>query len=356
MTWFPSKSGIIRGLRDLLLVLSVVGFLTGLTVMAAGVSPPDVLTAFVSGAFGTWARIGHVIKVFIPMALCACGLLFTFRVGLWNIGVEGQMIMGAVLTTGTLRVLEGVLPGQASLVLSLLTAAAGGGAWALLAGLLKTRGGINEIFAGLGLNFVAQGLTIWLIFGPWRQPGVASMSGTETLPRDLWLQLTTPLNIPVPALILTAAAIPITFFLLSRTRLGLHLKAIGNNPEASRLFGMNVHTTMLIAMMLGGGLAGIAGWVQVVGVYHRLIPAISSNYGYLGLMVVLLADFRAFLIPAISFFFAALNIGSIQLPMRFQMDSSLGGVIQGGLVLTTLAIQGFRARRSAREEEIPLDE
>ena len=99
---------------------------------------------------------------------------------------------------------------------------------------------------------------------------------------------------------------------------------------------------MILAMMFAGGFAGLAGSLQVSGVYHRLIPAISSNYGYLALLVVMLSNYNIWLVPPLAFFFACLNVGSIQLPMMLQLDSSLSGVIQGALVLATLGVHAWR--------------
>jgi simple sugar transport system permease protein len=98
-------------------------------------------------------------------------------------------------------------------------------------------------------------------------------------------------------------------------------------------------------MLLAGGCAGLAGTFQITGVYHRLIPAISSNYGYLALLVVMLANYNVWVTPGIAFFFACLNIGSIQLPMMLHLDSSLSGIIQGTLVLAVLLMQVWQKRR-----------
>jgi len=132
--------------------------------------------------------------------------------------------------------------------------------------------------------------------------------------------------------------------------LGLALKAIGNNYSSSVLYGLKPDWYMLAAMMFAGGMAGIAGSIQVTGVYHRLIPAISSNYGYLALLVVMLANYRVWPTPFIALFFACLNVGSIQLPMKLQLDSSLGGVIQGALVLAVLAVYNWGTRTRKKTE------
>ena len=336
--------------REMTVTVSAVGLFTTAILLLAGAPPLDAFKALFMGSLGSWIKFSHVLKTWIPLTLCGCGLLFTFRIGLWNIGVEGQVMMGAVFATWVLRQGLGSNAPALFLGLSLAAAAAGGGLWALAAGLLKTKGGVNEIFAGLGLNFVAQALILWLIFGPWRRAGVASMSGTELFPQKLWLTYLATWRISPVSLGLAAAALAATAFLLRRTRVGLCLKAVGSNARAALLFGLAPSRFLLLAMLLAGGFAGLAGSLQVSGVYHRLLPAISSNYGYLALMVVMLADYNIWLVPVVALFFACLNVGSIQLPMVLNVDSSLSGVIQGVLVLATLGVHAWRNRRTRRGE------
>ncbi|MGD9262200.1 MAG: ABC transporter permease, partial [Desulfobacterales bacterium] len=192
--------------------------------------------------------------------------------------------------------------------------------------------------------FVGQGIILWLIFGPWRRPGIASMSGTETFPIKLWLPHLASLRLSPIALTIVIISLILTGLLLRYTRIGLNLKAIGNNPNAAFLYGLKPARFMILAMLFAGGFAGLAGGLQVSGVYHRLLPAISSNYGYLSLMVVMLSNYNIWLVPLVAFFFACLNVGSIQLPMVLQLDSSLSGVIQGALVLATLGMHSWRKR------------
>jgi general nucleoside transport system permease protein len=208
---------------------------------------------------------------------------------------------------------------------------------------------VNEIFGGLGMNFVAQGVNLWLIFGPWKRPGVASMSGTELFPPHFWLSTTAGMRLSPVGMGLTAAVLLCTVWILSRTHLGLALKGVGNNPKAAFLHGLKPNLYTLIAMGLAGGCAGFAGAFQVTGVYHRLIPAISSNYGYLALLVVMLANYRISPAPAIAFFFICLNVGAIQLPMVLKLDSSLSGIMQGAFVLAALLVYGWRKKKSTLE-------
>jgi ABC-type uncharacterized transport system permease subunit len=183
------------------------------------------------------------------------------------------------------------------------------------------------------------------------------MSGTETFPVELWLPYLKSIRLSPVALSIVIISIAVTGLMLRYTRVGLNLKAIGGNQSAAVLFGLNPGRYMLLAMIFAGGLAGLAGGLQVSGIYHRLIPAISSNYGYLALLVVMLSNYNIYLLPLVAFFFACLNVGSIQLPMVLQVDSSLSGVIQGAFVLAFLGVHAWRtqwAQIGEREKNIGL--
>ncbi|MDF1555332.1 MAG: hypothetical protein P1P84_19840 [Deferrisomatales bacterium] len=331
--------------RDLVLGVLAVAGVTAIVVALAGGAPAAVGRELLLGAFGSWSKFARVLTVWVPLTLCACGLLFPFRVGLWNIGVEGQVLVGAIGACGVLRAAPvGGVPGL-WVPLAFGAAAVLAAIWAVLAGVLRTRAGVNEIFAGLGLNFVAQGAVLWLIFGPWKRAGVASMSGTAPLPRELWLDALSWGRVSLTALVLAVLAVAASGLLLHYTRVGLTLRAVGRNPTAAALFGLRPGRTMVGGMAAAGALAGVAGAVQVAAVYHRLIPAISSGYGYLALLVAMLAGYRVSWVPPVALFFAALNVGSVQLPLVLQLDSSLSGVIQGVLVLVALWVGARRRRR-----------
>jgi simple sugar transport system permease protein len=333
---------------QLMALLLAVGFTT-LVLWMAGAPPMDAYKNIITGSVGSFKKFSDVLVSWVPLILVTAGLLVTFAAGLWNIGVEGQIILGAITTTWALRELQdsGMAP-SLILLLSILAGTAGGALWASLAGVLKTFGGVNEIFGGLGLNFVATSLTIYLIFGPWKRPGVASMSGTEPFDEALHLYLFPGLRLSPWTLVIAVAAIVFVYFLLQGTYFGLRLKAVGRNFRAAYLLGVPTWQYMMMSFAICGALAGIAGAVQVTAIYYRLIPAISSGYGYLGLMVAMLVNYQAIWAAPIALFFAALNIGSIQLPIVLKLDSSLAGVLQGMLVLFVLIVEGIRQRISAR--------
>jgi len=320
-----------------------------IVLLLAGASPLAAFGEILGGAAGSASDAGYVLRAWIPLLLAAAGLVVTFAAGLWNIGIEGQIMMGAVFATGALRVLERqAAPPAMALAIGILAGVLGGVLWGVLAGALKTHGGVHEIFGGLGLNFVASALTLWLIFGPWKRPGVGSMSGTVPFAESLWMTEVRGMHFSPWALALALAAVALVQVVLGNTPFGLRLKAVGANPCASFRFGIPVSRHILLAFAVCGALAGAAGALQVTAVYHRLIPSISSGYGYLGLLVAILAGYRAPWCLPIALFFAAINVGSIQLPIALRLDSSLGGVLQGLLVLFILMADGARRRWAGR--------
>ncbi len=323
---------------------------TSLILIFSGASPVDAYFNILSGAFSSINKFADVLVAWIPLLLVTSGLLVTYAAGLWNIGIEGQIMLGAVFTTGIIRILqETSVEPVFVLIAGFLAGALGGALWAALVGLLRIYGGVNEIFGGLGMNFVATALIIWLIFGPWKRPGVGSMSGTVPFNESLWLPAIPGFRLSLWALGIAILGIVVIYLLLQGTYFGLRLKAVGKNIRAAHLLGVSTGWYSITAFLICGAFAGIAGAVQVTATYHRLIPSISSGYGFLGLLVAMLINYRAIWAAPVSLFFAILNIGSIQLPIVLKLDSALAGVLQGSLVLFVVMMDGVRRRLMGRK-------
>lgn len=311
-------------------------------ILIMGASPTQVISSMWSGAFGTPGQFSRVIATLAPLLLCASGLLFTFVAGLYNLGIEGQIVFGAIASMVPIRLFQDVLPAPLVILLAILVGGLGGALWGLFAGILNVYGRINEIFAGLGLNFVADGLALYLIFGPWQKEGVASMSGTEQFKESIWLPTIANTEASPISLGLGIAALILTIVVMRGTYFGLRLRAVGRNLRASYVLGIKSIRQLMSAFLICGAFAGVAGALQVLAVFHRLIPSISSNLGFLALLVAMLVGFNAWMILPVAFFFSALNIGSLQLPLSLNLESSLAGVIQGMLVLAVLLGRGLQ--------------
>jgi simple sugar transport system permease protein len=324
---------------------------TLLLLLLVDAPPFDSLRLLWEGATGSPSKLADTLMAWVPLALASAGLIVTFAAGLWNIGVEGQIIVGAIAATWVAR----DVPGPAPVLIPICLAAGvvGGALWALVAGLLKTRGGVNEIFAGLGLDFVASGMAIYLIIGPWKRQGIASTSGTDLFRQEAWLPTVGTSSLVPLAVGLAVLAVIFVYFLMRGTLFGLRLKAVGKNATSARLMGIPTDRHILAAFAVCGALAGLAGAIQATGVQHKLIPAISGGFGFLGILVVLLAGFRAAWIAPIALFFAVISIGSTQLQLRLNLNSALGGVVQGVLVLFVILAGGWQLQRRVRRRAGP---
>lgn len=326
---------------------------TSFILLLAGAPPLSALWNIILGAFGTTSKIADITVTWVPLILVTSGLLITFTSGLWNIGIEGQITIGAIFATGMMRLLiDAEFQPGITIFLTIISGMIGGAIWASLAGLLKTFGGVNEIFGGLGLNFVANALTIYFIFGPWKRPGTGSMSGTEPFPDQYWMPQIPGLRLSIISVLIAIIGIIIVYILLKNTYFGLRLKAIGKNRRASDILGIPTARYLMLSFFLCGLFAGIAGALQVVAVYHRLIPSISSGYGYLGLLVAMLTNYQALWTVPVAFFFAALNIGSIRLPIILKLDSTLSGILQGSLVLFVIIFEGLRKKMTKNPRQL----
>jgi ABC-type uncharacterized transport system permease subunit len=335
-----------RRLLSALLPLATALAVGVLLLVSVKAPPLEALKLIFDGALGSLGGLSSTLMAWVPLVLAAAGLVVTFAAGLWNIGIEGQIVMGAIAATLVARTVEA--PSGVVLPLMCLAGMLGGLLWGLLVGVLRVKGRVNEIFGGLGLDFVATGLVVYLVIGPWKRAGSASTSGTDLFPREAWLPTTGKLTASWVALALAATAVVLIYFLMRGTYFGLRLRAVGANPRSAFLMGISTNRHLLGAFVICGALAGLGGALHASGFHHKLVPAVSGGYGFLGILVVLLAGFGARWIAPIALFFAVISVGSTQLQLGLQLDSALGGVLQGVLVLFTLLAGGWQLRRAYR--------
>ncbi len=314
----------------------------------ADAPPVETVQHLLRGSLDGRQRIGDTFMVWAPLALACAALVVTFTAGLWNIGVEGQIVAGAIAASWVARTLDAPAP----VVIAAMIAAGtlGGALWAALLGVLNVKGGVHEIFGGLGLTFVATGAVIYLVLGPWKRPGIASTSGTEPFPDAAWFPTLEGLRVSPLAVGLGVLAVVLVFALLRWTRFGLRLRATGNGRASAARLGIPTARYLMYAFLLSGALAGIAGAVLVGAQHHKLVPSVSGGYGFLGILVVLLAGFRIAWTAPIAFFFAIIAAGGVQLQLRLGLHSSLGGVFQGALVLAVLMAGGWQALHQRERE------
>lgn len=297
-------------------------------------SPAVALDAMYQGALGDASKRLSVLAFWIPLFLASTGLLVTFRAGLWNIGIEGQIILGAIGASWV--ALKISAPAPILIVLEIIVAMAAGAFWALLVALLKTRGHVHEIFGGLALNSLAIILTNFLISGPWQPAEGGSFRGTAPFPDSALLPLFGESRFSPLSLLLALVAFALVVIALRGTFWGLKLKALGKNAYSSFLLGVSSEREVILALMFCGALAGLGGAVRTLSWFDSLRQSISGGIGFTALMVVMLANYNMWLVPVIALFFSAVLQGSITLQLRTQLHSSLGGILTGVMVLFVL--------------------
>jgi simple sugar transport system permease protein len=316
-----------------------------------GADPSESLQAVYSGAFGTQDKILSVTAFWVPLLLCSIGLLITFTAGLWNIGVEGQLVAGSIGATFIAVNLDA--PSYILLPLEIITAMAAGALWAAVSAVLKTRGRVHEIFSGLALTNLAIIATNYLISGPWQPPEGGTFRGTAPFQEAALMPRLLDSRFSPLSLILTLIALAIAAVVLGNTFWGLKLKALGKNLRSAFLLGVASEREMIFAMMFCGALAGLGGAVRVLSWFDSLRQSISGGIGFLALMVVMLASYRLVWVPFIAFFFSVVLNGSITLQLRTQLHSSLGGILTGVLVLFVLLFGDIKKLNILPKEKDP---
>ena len=332
---------------------------TTLLLLVVGASPGTTFEAMWIGSFATAERTFSTLAFWVPLLLAATGLLVTFTAGLWNIGVEGQMVMGAIGASWVALRVSALVPNMPGIILiplEILVAAAGGALWAALAAVLKTRGGVHEIFGGVALNSIAIIFTNYLISGPWQPPEGGTFRGTDPFPDHALLPVLGDTQFSPISLVIALLALGGVVYVLRGTKWGLKLKALGKSLRSAFMLGVSSEREAVSAMMLGGALAGIAGAVRVLSWFDSLRQSISGGIGFLAILIVLLAAMRPLLTLFIALIFSALLTGGTIVQLRTQLHSSLSGIIQGLLVLFVLLFGDperlFRKRESDEPEEV----
>ncbi|HML24418.1 MAG TPA: hypothetical protein PKD09_22380 [Aggregatilinea sp.] len=337
-----------------------------------GASPTVAWDYLYQGTLADAAKRADLVSYWMPLAITSFGLVLVYTAGLWNIGVEGQMITGAIGATWAIRLFaEGHFPVDLGLgrpvilVLCVIFAAAGGAAWALVCAVLKTRGGVNEIFGGVALNFIAQTFNMFLISngGPWQPIGSRA---TETARFPANAQLPTfeefrrlspiPIYVAIGAFVLVAVIMYVS-------RWGLQLRAMGKNMRSAFLLGVRTERNIYLSMALCGALAGIAGAFRVMAPdVNKLTASPSGGLGFLAILVVLLAGLSTILTPFVSFVFAMLSKGGQSIENGFlwdhdlSLDRSLVRVLQSTVVLMVVLSFGVRNRFFPPRQTLPTDD
>jgi simple sugar transport system permease protein len=291
-------------LRASLVVLAALGVFA-LVLLATGKDPLRAYADTLRYTFGSVYGVSELLVRVTPLLLTAIAVALPMRVGLINVGGEGQLYMGAWLATaGALGCSS--LPAWLLLPLLTLLGFAGGAAWALGPGLLRAAGLANEAITTLLLNYVAPLIVDYFIFGPWRSSESSSYPQSPAFVDAARLPSFFGTRIH-GGLLLALASLVLYWLVVERTLRGLELRAIGGNPEAARRLGIPVFRYTVITMAVAGGFAGLAGMEEVSAIQGRLVSGVSPGYGFIGFLIAWLAGGSAAGILAMSLLFAVIT-------------------------------------------------
>ncbi|RLG46963.1 MAG: ABC transporter permease [Thermoproteota archaeon] len=310
-------------------------FLVGGLLMAwAGVDPLVGYSAFVKGAFGSLPTFADTLVRMVPFLLMGTGIALSDRANVLNIGAEGQLIVGALATTWICVAMQDWAPAPLIALLALALSSLAGGAWAGFAGYLKAKMGINEVVTTVMMNWLAFKLMQWLLRGPLKSPK------SEMWPMSPPLEPEMPIILPGTRLhagfalaVLLAVA---GYYFLFRTNVGFKLRACGKNPAAARYAGYDVEKMVILSMVVSGAFAGLAGAVEVMGVYHFLFEGISVGLGYTAIIVALVGKDHPIAVIPSAFMFGVIYNGVVFLQGATGLTYTLSKAIEGMIYLFVL--------------------
>ncbi|MCB8945827.1 MAG: ABC transporter permease [Ardenticatenaceae bacterium] len=366
------------------LVAILAAFLVGaIILLLQGVNPLEAYQEMVVGAFGSKNGLSDTLVKAIPLMLVGLGIAIAFRGGVINIGGEGQLIVGALLTTYLGVQLGEQLPGATGIVLGLLGGALMGAIWGAVPGFLKARLGVNEILSTIMMNQIAIQVAFYLLRGPMIDPAelaagtniphsarlprvvdmprftdLAQMLGLTKSAEELGLQgyvaelygvLVEPSRLH-SGLIFAVIMAFLVYIFLWRTTIGYQIRAVGLNPHASRYAGMQVQRTMVLSMALSGMFAGLAGAVEILGLHHRMFEptAVSAGYGFSGIVAALFGKLHPLGIIPSSILFGGLLVGGDKMQRAMQIPQVLITAILGLVVLFVITTDYFVKKRANR--------
>jgi len=299
-------------------------------ILLAGVKPLFAYYALFYGAFGRLNGLVDTCIKAIPLSLSAIATIVAFKANLWNLGGNGQMYLGALLATLVGLFIK--LPIYLHLPLALLAGFVGGALWILPSAFFRAYLKVNEVIVTLMFNLIAALFINWLVTGPLEEAG-GYMPQTSAILLTARLPLIFPPTRLHAGIILAVVLAIFLYFLLFRTSFGYNIQAIGANPKASEYSGINVKCSIVLIMGLSGGLMGLAGANEILGVHHRLLSGIVNNYGFTGMVVALLGGLNPLGAVIAAFFFSSLIVGADMMQKITGVPISSAYIIQALVVL-----------------------
>ena len=327
-------------------VTALVG--TGL-ILLCGANPLTAVQLFLRGIFGTFSSFAEVFVKACPLILTGLGCAIAFRTGFFNIGAEGQFYMGAMGATVVSLFLPEV-PGVLRVALSLGVGFVCGGLWALIAAVLKARFNISEIIVTIMLNYIAISFLGYALRSFLMDPA-GNVPQSAKIAADARLLSLIPSTRFHAGIVIAVCCVILVWFLMEKTTVGFELTAVGANQRAAGCSGISVVKNIVLSAILSGGLAALAGGIEVLATQKKLLEGISSGCGYTAVLIALIAGNRPLGVLAVSILYAAMQIGANSMQRQLGVPSAIVGILIGVAVVAILGKELIplpRRKRKAR--------
>lgn len=305
-----------------------------------GYAPLETLVAFFIEPVSSLYGISELLVKAAPLIIIAIGLAIGFRGNIWNIGAEGQFIMGAIAAAGVGLFLPESFS-DVLLILMFLAGLIGGVAWASIAAFLRSRLNTNEILVTLMLTYVAALILSWLVRGPWRDPAGFNFPQTAILPPAGMLNPIDPAYRATASIYFAIVALFVMWFFIARSFQGYKLEVGGTSPRAARYAGFGEKIAIWVGLLAGGGAAGLAGFFEVAGPLGQLSPIISPGYGFTAIIVAFVGRLHPVGILLGGLFLALTYVGGESVQVSYGIPSPITRVFQGMLLFLLLASEFF---------------
>lgn len=315
---------------------------------STGQNPVAVYLSMVKGAFGSRYRFNEVIIKTVPLVIASLGIAIAFKMKFWNIGADGQIIMGA-FAASFVALRYPNLPRPLLLIVMAAAGTIGGGLWALIPAFFKAQWKTNETIITLMLNYVALKFVTYLQYGPWKDPKaigfpkIPNFVDAAVLPKFLGIHIGW-----VVAIILVI----IMYILMNHSKLGYEVAVIGESEKTAQYGGINIKKTIITALLISGGLCGLTGMIQASAVSNTLSVEVSGGLGYTAIITTWLSGLSAPFIVVASFLFAALLQGGAYIQTAFNIPASMAQMLQGVILFFVLGSEFFIQYKMITQEKL----
>lgn len=332
-SFMPKKQS--GGIRVLAILLAFV--FSSIFIVLMGHNPLSVFGSMFVGAFGSGFRVKDTLTIAIPLIITSVGIMIAFKMKFWNIGAEGQILMGAF--TATFFALNfSTLPKPLLLLIMFVAGFVGGGLWAVIPALLKVRYNTNETIITLMMNYIAIKWIMFLQYGPWKDPKsmgfpkIANFADNAVVPKVFGVHAGWMIAIIIVAVV---------SIYLNRTKGGYEVAVVGESTDTARYAGMNVKKIIVTAVLFSGGICGIVGMLEASAVNQTLNSQISAGYGFTAIITAWLSGLNAVIIVPVSILFAGMIKGGSYIQTAYQIPQAAAEVLQSMILFFVIGSEFF---------------